>query len=100
MHNARSPRRGKKSPPNTPKGMIEFANCKAGRYAVSTSAERYTIFQVLSAGAPLNVGETINGELETLTLQIYSTGEHGRISVFAEAVCCIRSAAKAWVRAG
>lgn len=98
MHKVHS-LRGKKSPPNAPKGMIEFVNRKAGRYAVSTSAEKYTIFQVLSAGTSLNVGETVSGALDALTVQSYESSHSGRISVFAEAVYCTRSAAKAWVRA-
>jgi len=79
------------------KGVIEFANRKTGRYAVRTDAGRFTIFQVLSAGAALSVDETVRGELEALSLEIYDTAKHGRIRVFAEETDCTRSTAKAWV---
>jgi len=79
------------------KGVIEFANLKTGRYAVRTGPGRFTIFQVLSAGAALSVDETVRGELETLTLEIYDTAKHGKIRVFAEETHCTRSTAEAWV---
>ena len=79
------------------KGVIEFANRKTGRYAVRTDAGRFTIFQVLSAGAALSVDETVSGELEAPTLEIYDTARHGRIRVFAEETYCTRSNAEAWV---
>ena len=98
MQKVHSPQWRMKSPPSILKGVIKFANHKIGRYAVSMGARRYTIFQVLSAGAPLNVGETMGGELEALTVQIYDTSRHGKIRVFVEEACCTRSTAQAWVR--
>jgi hypothetical protein len=78
-------------------GVIEFRNHQMGRYALHTEADRYTVFQVLRQGDSMDVGETVSGELEYPSTQVYQTGHHGKVSVFVEKTHCARGEAAAWV---
>jgi hypothetical protein len=81
-----------------PKGVIEFANHAAGRYALHTSSG-YTIFQLPAQGVVLAIDDTVTGDLEALAAQSYRIGGVGDVNVFVEKACLTRSAAEAWLGA-
>lgn len=82
-----------------PKGVIEFANHAAGRYALRTKVGGYTIFQLPAQGAVLAIDDTVTGDLEALAAQSYRIGGVGDVNVFVEKACLTRSAAEAWLGA-
>ena len=78
------------------KGVIEFANRRAGHYALRTEDGQFTIFQMLSEGTGLNRNEELSGDLQTPGVQIFGTAAHGQVSVFVERTHCARAVAEAW----
>ena len=78
------------------KGVIEFANYAAGRYALRTEAGGYTIFQ-LPVSVVLAIDDTVTGDLEAVAAQSYRIGGVGDLTVFVEKAGLTQPAAEACV---
>lgn len=80
-----------------PKGVIEFANEAAGRFALRTKSGGYTIFQLRAQGVVLVIDDTVSGDLEALAVQSYRIGGVGDVNVFVEKAGLTHLVAEAWV---
>jgi hypothetical protein len=79
------------------RGIVEFTNPQAGRYALRTEAGTYSVFQLLAGDVVPGISATVTVELEALTTQAYRIRGVGAVSLFAEKTRLTRSAAAAWL---